>query len=240
MARNSFFKFKQFTINQDKSAMKVCTDACVFGAWVDIEKAKRILDIGAGTGLLSLMVAQRNKSANVSAVEIDEEAFLQASENVADSPFQSQILVFNAAIQDFSPVEKFDCIITNPPFFQSDLKSPDAKINLAHHGDSLSFEDLLINIERLLSPDGSWNILLPVDEALVFQNLAIKSGWNMFHKLTLFHQKGKRPFRKLMSFQYGETADYTPVSSELFIYEEDGKNYHPDFKKLLKDYYLIF
>lgn len=240
MARNSFFKFKQFTINQDKSAMKVCTDACVFGAWVDVEKVERILDIGAGTGLLSLMVAQRNKTACINAVEIDKEAFLQATENVADSPFQSQISVFNAAIQDFLPVEKFDCIITNPPFFQSDLKSPDAKINLAHHADSLSFEDLLVAVKRLLLPTGVWNVLLPIDEGLVFQVLAEKSGWNMSRELTLYHQKGKKPFRKLMSFQHSELADYRPVSSELFIYEEDGKTYHSEFRKLLKDYYLQF
>lgn len=240
MARNSFFKFKQFTINQDKSAMKVCTDACVFGAWVNVENAERILDIGAGTGLLSLMVAQRNKSAKISAVELDKEAFVQATENVKESPFQNQIEVFNAAIQDFLPDEKFDCIITNPPFFQSDLKSPDAKINLAHHADSLSFEDLLIAVKRLLLPNGICNVLLPVDEGVVFQGLAAKSGWNMLRELTLYHQKGKKPFRKLMSFQFGEIVGNRSVSSELFIYEEDGKTYHSEFKKLLKDYYLIF
>lgn len=240
MARNSFFKFKQFTVNQDKSAMKVCTDACVFGAWVNVENAKRFLDIGAGTGLLSLMVAQRNKSAKITAVELDREAFEQAAENAKNSPFEDQIKVFNAAIQDFAPEEKFDCIITNPPFFQSDLKSPDAKINLAHHSGSLSFEDLLIAVKRLLLPNGVWNILLPVDEGLVFQSFAIKSGWNMLHELTLHHQNGKKPFRKLMSFQSGEMEHKLPNRIDLFIYENDGKTYHSEFKKLLRDYYLIF
>jgi tRNA1Val (adenine37-N6)-methyltransferase len=240
MARNSYFKFKQFTINQDKSAMKVCTDACVFGAWANIENAERILDIGAGTGLLSLMVAQRNETAKISAVELDEEAFIQATENVEDSPFYSQIEVFNTAIQDFLAEEKFDCIITNPPFFQSDLKSPDAKINLAHHADSLSFDDLLFAVKRLLQPNGIWNILLPVEEGLVLQALTEKSGWVLYRELTLYHQKGKKPFRKLMSFQYGEMADNMPLNSDLFIYEEDGKTYHPEFRKLLKDFYLQF
>ncbi|MCF0054460.1 tRNA1(Val) (adenine(37)-N6)-methyltransferase [Dyadobacter sp. CY356] len=240
MARNSFFKFKQFTINQDKSAMKVCTDACVFGAWADVEKAERILDIGAGTGLLSLMVAQRNREAKITAVEIDKDAFLQATENAGNSPFKSQIEVFNTAIQDFLPSEKFDCIITNPPFFQSDLKSPDAKINLAHHADSLSFEDLLTAIKRLLQPNGKWNILLPVDEGLVFQSLAENSGWKLRRELTLYHQKGKKPFRKLMSFQSIESADIGQLIAELFIYEEDGKTFHPEFRKLLKDFYLQF
>lgn len=220
--------------------MKVCTDACVFGAWADVENAERILDIGAGTGLLSLMVAQRNRIAEISAVELDEEAFFQATENIEDSPFQSQISVSKGAIQDFLPDEKFDCIITNPPFFQSDLKSPDAKINLAHHADSLSFEDLLIAVKRLLLPNGVWNVLLPIDEGIVFQDLAEKSGWILYRQLTLYHQKGKKPFRKLMSFKLSEMADYRPLDSELFIYEEDGKTYHSEFEKLLKEYYLQF
>lgn len=240
MARNSFFQFKQFKINQDKSAMKVCTDACVLGVWTYVENAKRILDIGAGTGLLSLMVAQRNILAKITAVELEDNAFAQASENIADSPFSNKITVFHSAIQDFNPDEKFDCIITNPPFFQSDLKSPDLRINQAHHSESLTFEDLLIAIERLLEPDGSWNILLPVDEGIIFQNMAEKSGWFMCRKLTLFHQKNKKPFRQLMSFKSCEVADNRLVTTELFIYEEDGKTYHPEFRKLLKDYYLIF
>lgn len=240
MARNSFFQFKQFTVNQDKSAMKVCTDACVLGAWAEIEKAESILDIGAGTGLLSLMAAQRNTSARITSVELEDNAFAQARENIEKSPFNNQITVLHCAIQDFNPDEKFDCIITNPPFFQSDLKSPDAGINQAHHSESLTFEDLLIAIDRLLKPDGIWNILLPVDEGIVFQNLAEKSGWFMIRKLTLFHQKSRKPFRWLMCFKHSEVVDNRIVNEELFIYEEDGKTYHTDFRKLLQNYYLIF
>jgi tRNA1Val (adenine37-N6)-methyltransferase len=240
MARNSFFQFKQFKVNQDKSAMKVCTDACVLGAWAEVEQAENILDIGAGTGLLSLMAAQRNKSARVTAVELEENAFAQASENVEQSPFSSQIRVLHSAIQDFNPDTKFDCIITNPPFFQSDLKSPDPKINQAHHSDSLTFEDLLTAVERLLAPDGIWNVLLPVDEGIIFQNKAEEIGWFTSRKLTLFHQKDRQPFRLLMSFKHSKPVDNDLLISELFIYEEDGKTYTNSFKKLLKDYYLIF
>jgi tRNA1Val (adenine37-N6)-methyltransferase len=240
MARNSFFQFKQFKVNQDKSAMKVCTDACVFGACAEVENAEKILDIGAGTGLLSLMAAQRNQSAKISAVELEDGAFAQASENVENSPFKSQITILHSAIQDFNPDGKFDCIITNPPFFQSDLKSPDLRINQAHHSESLTFDDLLAAIDRLLEPDGTWNVLLPVDEGIVFQNKAEKTGWYMIRKLTLFHQKNKKPFRLLMSFKHSEVAGNRLVTSELFIYEEDGKTYHPQFRELLKDYYLIF
>jgi tRNA1Val (adenine37-N6)-methyltransferase len=240
MARNSFFQFKQFKVNQDKSAMKVCTDACVLGAWAEVEHAKNILDIGAGTGLLSLMVAQRNRSARITAVELEENAFAQAIENVGDSPFNDQITVLHSAIQNFNPDEKFDFIITNPPFFQSDLRSPDSKINQAHHSDSLTFNDLLIAVEILLTPDGIWNILLPVAEGIIFQNKAEKTGWFMSRKLTLFHQKNKKPFRLLMSFKHSNGSDNELFTKELFIYEEDGRTYTTSFKKLLKDYYLIF
>jgi tRNA1Val (adenine37-N6)-methyltransferase len=240
MARNSFFQFKQFKVNQDKSAMKVCTDACVLGAWAEVEHAKNILDIGAGTGLLSLMVAQRNRSARITAVELEENAFAQAIENVGDSPFNDQITVLHSAIQNFNPDEKFDFIITNPPFFQSDLRSPDSKINQAHHSDSLTFNDLLIAVEILLTPDGIWNILLPVAEGIIFQNKAEKTGWFMSRKLTLFHQKNKKPFRLLMSFKHSKYVDNELLETDLFIYEEDGKTYTPTFEKLLKDYYLIF
>lgn len=240
MARNSFFKFKQFTINQDQCAMKVCTDACVLGAWADVQNAERILDIGAGTGLLSLMIAQRSAAARIEAVELDTDAYAQARENIANSPFKSRIEVFNTAIQEFSSGERFDCIVTNPPFFQSDLRSPDLKINQAHHSESLTFDDLLESIDRLLTANGKWNILLPVDEGIIFQELAGKAGWFLQRKLTLFHQKDKKPFRLVMVFSKPELVDNTVVNQDLLIYEEDGKTYHPTFQKLMKDYYLIF
>lgn len=240
MARNSFFQFKQFTVQQDKSAMKVCTDACVLGAWADINGAERILDIGAGTGLLSLMAAQRNENAIVNAVELNADAFVQATENTLNSPFNGRIKVVNQAIQDFYSEQLFDRIVTNPPFYQSDLRSPDSKINQAHHAASLNFEDLLLSVDRLLTKDGQWNILLPVDEGIVFLEMAEKSGWILVRKLTLFHQNGKKPFRWIMVFQRHNGADYRSVNADLFIYEDDGKTYHPAFKKLMKDFYLIF
>lgn len=240
MARNSFFKFKQFTINQDQCAMKVCTDACVLGAWADVENGERILDIGAGTGLLSLMIAQRSAAASIEAVELDTDAYAQAQENIANSPFKSRIAVFNVAIQEFSSDERYDCIVTNPPFFQSDLRSPDLKINQAHHSESLTFDDLLESVDRLLTANGKWNILLPVDEGIIFQELAGKAGWFLQRKLTLFHQKDKKPFRLVMVFSKLELADNRVVNQDLLIYDEDGRTYHPEFQKLMKDYYLIF
>src|SRR5437763_249939 len=134
---NDFFRFKQFTIQQQYCAMKVCTDACLFGAWtvstITNEKlpAGYVLDIGAGTGLLSLMLVQQLKNSIIHAIEIDGAAAKQAGENFVASPWGEQLNIFNTAIQSFSPTQRYDFITTNPPFFQDDLASPNAQRNIA-------------------------------------------------------------------------------------------------------------
>lgn len=240
MARNSSFRFKNFTVQQDKCAMKVCTDACVLGAWADITDADYILDIGAGTGLLSLMVAQRNSYGIIDAVEIDAEAFYQAGENVENSPFHDRINLFHSAVQEFTSEHKYDVIITNPPFFQSDLLSPLDKKNIAHHAKSLDFAELLTAIDTLLSDTGKFNILFPVDEGKQFLTKALESDWILSRKMTLFHQEGKKAFRQLMTFQRIEPVHSLDITQELYIYEPDGTTYTQSFKALLKDFYMIF
>lgn len=240
MAGNSYFRFKEFTVHQEKCAMKVCTDACTFGALVDIQSADHILDIGTGTGLLSLMAAQRNSGALIDSVEIDRDAFDQATENVKLSPYADRIQVFQTAIQEFQPGIQYDVIISNPPFFQSDLKSPSDKKNVAHHGESLSFDQLLHDATRLLKPDGSFQVLLPVEEALIFLGKAEKKGWYLEEEVILKHNSVKRPFRSIMTLKKGYSADMQPDRSSIEIYEEDGKSYTTEFKKLLSPFYLIF
>lgn len=240
MAKNSFFRFKQFIVNQDKCAMKVCTDACVLGAWADVYGAEKILDIGTGTGLLALMVAQRNVNAEIDAVELDQDAFSQAVENVKISPFPKKINVINSSIQDFTPAFQYDCIITNPPFFQSDLLSPKAKKNQAHHATSLSFDELLFALNRLVSVDGRFNILLPVDEAIIFSLKALDSGWFMTRKLVLYHDRNKKAFRQLMTFKRKHLAENQTFDENIYIYENDSKTYDFRFKELMKDFYMIF
>lgn len=240
MPRNAHFRFKQFTVRQDQCAMKVCTDACVLGAWADVEDADRILDIGAGTGLLSLMVAQRNSYAMIDAVEIDAEAFYQAGENVEQSPFHDRITLFHSAVQEFVSDHQYDVVITNPPFFQSDLLSPIDKKNIAHHAKSLDFSELLAAIDRLTKPEGKVNVLFPVEEANQFIEKAESAGWILTRKLTLFHQEDKKAFRVLMLFRRAEFAHNVHVESDLYIYEKDGVTHDPRFKKLLKAFYLKF
>ncbi len=162
---NNYFKFKQFTIQQGGCAMKVTTDACLFGAWVasniqeNLYYIKRILDIGTGTGLLSVMLAQQSP-AYIDSVEIDTDAAQQAQTNFKGVLWQGGLKVYETAIQHFIG-KPYDFIITNPPFFDNDLKSDDVKRNLALHSSALSLEELLANITRLLLPTGQFAILLP-------------------------------------------------------------------------------
>ncbi|REA61558.1 tRNA methyltransferase [Dyadobacter luteus] len=240
MAKNSYFRFKQFTVHQGQSAMKVCTDACVLGAWADLGEAEHILDIGTGTGLLSLMAAQRNSNAEIHAVELDDDAFNQATENLQESIFAERIQVFHQSIQSYEPNKKYDCIITNPPFFQSDLLSPDQQKNKAHHATSLTFDELLTAIDRLLTDEGKFHILLPVDEAGVFLQKALVDGWFLADSLILQHNSSKKPFRHIMTFSRKYISDSQIVNSVLHIYNTQENTYTDAFKDLLKDFYLIF
>lgn len=240
MPRNSYFQFKQFTVQQDRCAMKVCTDACVFGAWAGTLEAKRILDIGTGTGLLALMAAQRNKEAHIDAVEIDPEAANQARENISHSPFAERIEVLQTPIQNFNPPDRYDTILINPPFFQSDLRSPDVRINQAHHAESLTFSELLSAVARLLEAGGTWHVLLPPDESTVLTNMALSQGWSKEKELTLYHTFDRKPFRVMSTFTEGTLLPQKVPSEQLAIFEGDGKTHTLAFRELLQEFYLNF
>ncbi|GAB3495604.1 methyltransferase [Spirosoma knui] len=233
------FRFKQFTIQQDRTAMKVCTDACVLGAYANVT-GTRVLDIGAGTGLLALMAAQRNTTAVVDAVEVDESAYGQAVENVTNSPFADRIHVTHSRIQDFAlsdMYERYDCILTNPPFYTNHLRSPDAAVNRALHTDELPFSDLLEAVVQLLRTDGQWWVLLPPYETGKLTELAQAHGLSPHLQLSLRHQATKPVFRVITGFSL---AQQQVTQDALTIYEPDGRTYTADFRELLRDFYLIF
>ena len=177
---NSYFQFKQFIIQQDRSAMKVTTDACLFGAWAaqevksKNEKVKNILDIGAGTGLLSLMFAQKNSSAIIDTIEIDNDAYEQAKENVAASPFSDRINIINGDVKTFSFSKKYDVIISNPPFYENEIKSLNEKKNIAHHHSGLLLEELINIIKLNLAPSGDFYLLLPFKRNKEFKEILLK------------------------------------------------------------------
>ncbi|MDZ7936081.1 MAG: methyltransferase [Emticicia sp.] len=236
MPKNSF-TFKQFTINQDRCAMKVCTDACILGASTEVENVNRILDIGTGTGLLSLMLAQRT-NAQIEAVEIDKDAYSQAVMNIKESVFSEKIKIFHQRIQEFNPTAKYDLIISNPPFYQQSLKSSDAKTNKALHAVELSFDDLIDSVLRLLSLGGRFVVLLPPFEIEKLIQIAQKKGLYLSKKMSISHDESKPVFRVIATFLTQKV--YNLEEKSLIIHNEDGKTYSNEFRDLLKDYYLIF
>lgn len=235
MPANNHFSFKQFTIHQEQTAMKVTTDACILGAYTELQGAKSVLDIGTGTGLLALMLAQKSE-AKIDAVEMDESAYNQAVTNVNQSIFKDTITVYNTSIQDFETNKHYDLIISNPPFFQNHLKSETESRNNSLHTDTLSFADLLSTVLRLLSPNGIFVVLLPVYESSVFEQLATSKELYPQKKLIIRHRKGSKILRIITTF--GRIKEEI-INEELIIKNPD-ESYSPDFQVLLKDYYLIF
>jgi tRNA1Val (adenine37-N6)-methyltransferase len=216
--------------------MKVCTDACLFGSLSPAlpEKELRILDIGTGTGLLALMYAQQYPNATIDAVEIDEAAARQAAENFAASPWADRLKVYNTPIQQLNPSTGYDIIISNPPFFDNDLKSTNAKRNLALHSEALSLEELLASIDRLLNADGCFGLLLPFHRTAYFEELALVKHFYLSRKILVKQTHAHGYFRSILFF--GRTKAEM-VEKEITIKDADGQ-YSSDFKTLLKDYYL--
>lgn len=237
---NNYFQFKQFTVQQEHCAMKVCTDACLFGAWVaekvksENSKVKSVLDIGTGTGLLSLMLAQKTQ-ASIDAVEIDKAAATQAQQNFDASPWKERILVHNNSIQELHQIanQPYDLIISNPPFFENNLKSDDSKRNLALHSSELSLEELLNAITIHLNRDGLFAVLLPFHRTSYFEKMA--GAKYCLHEKVLVKQTAKHNyFRSMLLFG---TTQVEAIEKEIIIREE-GQQYGNAFIKLLKDYYL--
>lgn len=217
--------------------MKVCTDACLFGAWaadyLQNKNSSNILDIGAGTGLLSLLLAQKT-TAHIDAAEIDGNAFLQAKENFESSNWKERLQVFNTDICDFNPAKKYDFIISNPPFFENDLKSLQQNKNAAKHDTALNLVTLAEIAKKLLSPAGHFAVLLPYHRTNYFINEAKKQGLYCNKTVLVKQTAGHTYFRSMLLFSSLETA---AGEKEITIKDTTG-NYTEAFSSLLKDYYL--
>ncbi|SFH25676.1 tRNA1(Val) (adenine(37)-N6)-methyltransferase [Pontibacter chinhatensis] len=234
---NSYFQFKQFRVEQDRCAMKVCTDSCVFGAYVEVGKAQRILDIGTGTGLLALMVAQRS-GASIDAVEINAEAQQQAQENFTASPWADRLHLHPMPLQAYAQQQlpKYDVILSNPPFFLSSLKSADAAKNTAKHTGELLFEDILYFAQQRLTQHGKLYLLLPPAEALYFAGLAKASVLYLAEVLQVYTYHGGKCIRHIQTYTY--TPVTAPEVKDFFIREADKTTYTSEFRQLLQPYYL--
>ncbi len=231
-----FFRFKQFSIAQDRCSMKVGTDAVLLGAWVDVRNAKHILDIGTGTGVIALMLAQRS-TAFITGIDIVEEAVEQAKENIASSLWHDRIEILRADARDFGQEEKqsFDLIVANPPYHTEQVKSPDAVRDMARHVDSLSFSQLLATVERLLSADGTFSVVLPVSAASEFIGIALQQRLYLSKRLSVHGRVGKPAKRVLLSFT--RRNDSNCENEELYIETSPGVR-TSEYDELTKPYYL--
>ena|SRR5688572_5488742 len=239
---NEYFKFKQFTIHQDRCAMKVTTDACLFGGFAANEiqnqiQVKNILDIGTGTGLLALMLAQKNPDISIDALEIDKEAYEQADQNIAASPWAERIRALHVDVKDFKPRSRYDVIISNPPFYENELKGDDLQKNRAHHSDGLLLKELLSVIKENLDPAGSFYLLLPYKRNNEIKNLLLKNEFAISQMIFVRQSVKHDYFRLILE---GRLRSGTPAETmirEISICNKQQK-YTDEFIKLLHDYYL--
>ena len=233
------FRFKQFEIHQQQSTMKVGTDGVLLGAWANVDGAKRILDIGTGTGLIALMAAQRNEKANIDAVEIDTNAFEEAAYNFNKSTWSHRLNIFNQSIQDFSETYqlKYDVIISNPPYFINSTKSHNFSKNQVRHTDSLSFDELITAVSQLLSDSGRFSLILPNTEGEHFYHLAKANQLHCSRKVRVRGRADKPVERLLMEFSKEETYE----EEGEFVIQKSSKrhDYTAAYINLTKDYYLF-
>lgn len=234
------FTFKKFTIKQTICTMKVNTDGVLLGAWANIKNCKKVLDIGTGTGVIALMIAQRSDKTHILGIDIDENSSVEAKENVVNSPFHERVEIKNISIQDFVKEGKdtFELIISNPPFFTGGTFSANENKANVRHTIKLPHGDLLNAVNSLLDTKGDFALILPYIEGLRFMELAERSMLYPSHITEVRHRKEKPIERLLINFKKEKTSK--PLTEELLIMEEDAQTYSEAFKALTKEFYIHF
>ena len=234
----SKFQFKQFSVEQDRCAMKIGTDGVLLGAWTPIDNNPfSIIDIGTGTGVIGLMLAQRSNAQQIDALEIDEDAYEQAVDNFENSPWSDRLFCFHAGLDEFveEPEDEYDLIVSNPPFYTEDYKTDNEQRDLARFQDAMPFEELIEAADLLLSENGIFSVIIPHKEEAHF--LAIAKEYELY-PFKISHVKGTPTTeikRSLLAFNRKETIDF-PVD-ELII-ETARHVYTPEYINLTRDFYL--
>jgi tRNA1Val (adenine37-N6)-methyltransferase len=234
----SKFQFKQFTIEQDRCAMKIGTDGVLLGAWTPIDNNPfSILDIGAGTGIIALMLAQRSNAEQIDALEIDEEAYEQSVDNFENSPWSDRLFCFHAGLDEFveEPEDEYDLIVSNPPFYTEDYKSENEQRDLARFTDAMPFEDLIEAADLLLSENGILAVIIPFKEEENF--LALAAAYELF-PLKITRVKGTPTTeikRSLLALSRNTNA---VITIDELIIETSRHQYTPEYIELTKDFYL--
>lgn len=234
------FSFKQFTIEQDRCAMKVGTDGVLLGSWVSLENLPfSVLDIGAGTGLIALMLAQRSDAGQIDAIEIDEDAYEQCVENFENSPWADRLFCFHASLDEFAEEpedEKYDLIVSNPPYFVPNERETDLPENRkkARFYDSLPFTDLVDYASQLLSDNGELAVIVPFSEEQAFIAFAKAKSLHT-NRITRVRGTENAPLkRSLLQFSFSEK----PIEENELTLEVSRHQYTGEFKTLVQDFYL--
>ncbi|EJX09142.1 enzyme [gut metagenome] len=231
---NLFFQFKQFVVWHDKCGMKVGTDGVLLGAWASVSPAGSILDIGTGTGLVALMLAQRSPSdVFITALEIDSEAAVQASENVERSPWKERITVKEADFRTFRDGQ-FDVIVSNPPYFTDSLLCPNQQRSRARHNNSLTYEELIEGVSQLLSPAGVFSVVIPMNVANRMTKLAALKGLYPVRQLLVKTKPDAAPKRTLIAFSFSQGE----CKVEELLTEVARHQYSSEYIALTRDFYL--
>lgn len=229
------FRFKQFTVCDERSAMKIGTDGVLLGAWADIEDDSRILDVGTGTGLIALMLAQRSANAEIMGIDISHEAIEEACDNFLNSPWATRLSATEGDVCSFESADKFDHIVSNPPYFVDSLHSPDKLRTMARHTSSLKFEDLVASAVRLLKPEGRLSVILPTECAMQFRFAAFGCLW-LRRQLNVVTKEGDTPRRTLMEFCLTDKP-LMPSVATLIMRHRDS-SYTEEYRQLTEDFYI--
>ena len=237
--RRGGFTFKQFHIDHSRCAMKVGTDGTLLGAWAALPPhAKKILDIGTGSGLIAIMAAQRHPTAKITAIDIDKDCVLQATENAVASPWAERIEVIETPLQEYSPEEKFDVIISNPPYFADSMHSPDRQRTTARHTASLSFKELTDGVLRLLADDGLFAVILPTTESELLLS-ASRGRLFTWRRCEVWSTPESGARRIMLELKREPPKDL--AKKEKIIIEQGGRHvYSEEYKALSADFYLNF
>lgn len=238
---NDYFKFKQFEVQQGMAAMKVCTDSCLFGALLPILQLRelQVLDIGTGTGLLSLMYAQKAPNARIDAVELDESAFKQAKENFEASPWKDRLQAIQGDFRQYqknekNAMKKYDLIFSNPPFFEGDLKSADNQRNKAFHSTDLGFPELVESTEALLGTEGVFAVLIPFARRGKMAEIARDYGLYPYMEYVVAHTALHDYFRVIQLFSRRQVE----TKVEEILIRDPKQQYSLKFSELLSPFYL--
>ena len=234
------FRFKKFEIRQEHATMKVGTDGVLLGAWTNVANRSKALDIGTGTGLIAMMIAQRNPRLEVLAIEPDEASSEEALINFSTSPFSDRLQLLNGYVQEIQGLrpQSFDLIVSNPPFFMAGSKSDNSKRHNARHTETLSFEDLLFAVQMLLNEKGLFSLILPPIEAEVFKKKALLFDLHLNRCTLVCPKESKGVERVLMEFSSDQTESIE--QSKLVINEESGRNnWTPAYRALTQAFHTV-